>query len=105
MLAGRRASNRKIQPSDAPAPQRREHRVNRGLTRLLTAIWFVLAIALGLPPSAAAQDRYDCGDFATHAEAQAVLDAEPSDPYGLDGDHDGDACEGLPRGSRSGNPV
>ena len=45
-------------------------------------------------------DDLDCIDFATEAEAQAVYDADPSDPNGLDGDGDGFACEdsGLPSG-------
>jgi hypothetical protein len=34
-----------------------------------------------------------CNDFATQAEAQAVYDADPSDPHGLDVDLDGIACE------------
>jgi hypothetical protein len=38
----------------------------------------------------------DCGDFDTHAEAQACLNADPSDPFDLDGNHDGEACESLP---------
>ncbi|MEB3274833.1 MAG: thermonuclease family protein [Prochlorothrix sp.] len=38
----------------------------------------------------------DCGDFATQAEAQRVLDAFPGDPHRLDGDGDGIACESLP---------
>jgi len=41
-------------------------------------------------------DRYNCGDFATQAQAQAVLNADPSDPNRLDGDNDGIACESLP---------
>jgi hypothetical protein len=32
-------------------------------------------------------------------EAQAVLDANPSDPNYLDGEGDGIACESLPSGS------
>jgi hypothetical protein len=36
----------------------------------------------------------DCSDFAARDEAQRVLDRDPSDPYGLDGD--GVACEELP---------
>ncbi len=39
----------------------------------------------------------DCADFATQEEAQAVLDANPSDPNALDGEGDGIACESLPR--------
>ena len=40
----------------------------------------------------------DCSDFATREEAQEVLDADPSDPNGLDGGGDGTACESLPSG-------
>jgi hypothetical protein len=41
-------------------------------------------------------DLFDCSDFSTQLEAQAMLEADPSDPYGLDGDGDGSACEDLP---------
>ena len=34
----------------------------------------------------------DCSDYASQLEAQAVLDGDPSDPNGLDGDGDGVAC-------------
>lgn len=43
----------------------------------------------------------DCADFTTQAEAQTVLEQDPSDPNGLDGDSDGIACESLPSGSSS----
>jgi hypothetical protein len=43
----------------------------------------------------------DCKDFSTQEEAQAVLDADSSDPNGLDADNDGVACEALPSGSGS----
>lgn len=41
---------------------------------------------------------YDCNDFFSHAEAQAFFeDNNPeNDPYHLDGDGDGIACESLP---------
>ncbi|MSQ13670.1 MAG: micrococcal nuclease [Dehalococcoidia bacterium] len=42
----------------------------------------------------------DCGDFSTWAEAQDFYDAAggpASDPHRLDGNHDGVACESLPR--------
>jgi hypothetical protein len=44
---------------------------------------------------AARSDENDltCSDFAGQAEAQAALDADPTDPYGLDLDLDGVACE------------
>lgn len=35
----------------------------------------------------------NCADFATQAQAQATLDADPSDPHNLDADNDGEACE------------
>jgi len=42
----------------------------------------------------------NCGDFSTHAEAQACYDYCISlgygDVFGLDGDNDGSACESLP---------
>lgn len=48
------------------------------------------------------QDLYDCADFDTQEEAQAIYDQDPSDPYGLDGPigeaSDGEAgvaCEEL----------
>jgi endonuclease G len=47
-----------------------------------------------LPPCV--DDDCNCGDFASQAQAQAVLDAFGGDPYGLDGDGNGTACELLP---------
>ena len=48
-------------------------------------------------PSAPAGGDLDCSDFTTQAQAQAVYDADPSDPNGLDGSpEDGVACESLP---------
>jgi hypothetical protein len=47
----------------------------------------------------------DCSDYATQPAAQARLDADPTDPWNLDVDNDGIACEELassvvvPRGS------
>lgn len=43
-------------------------------------------------PTYAASD-WDCADFATQADAQAHLHANPSDPDRLDQDDDGKACE------------
>lgn len=40
-------------------------------------------------------DAYNCADFASQADAQAVLRADPSDPNRLDADKDGIACEPL----------
>ena len=50
----------------------------------------------GEPPGASPQEDLDCSDFASQAEAQAVLDADPSDPHGLDAEGDGVPCESLP---------
>lgn len=59
---------------------------------LSTAIVLCLA---GAPGAAAAQHRdYNCSDFATQAEAEEYL--LPGDPYGLDADNDGIACEDNP---------
>jgi len=49
-------------------------------------------VSLGTSP-AAAQNLYNCADFSSQEQAQAVLDADPSDPNYLDADHDGYACE------------
>ncbi|MGB5975719.1 MAG: DNA/RNA non-specific endonuclease, partial [Nodosilinea sp.] len=47
-----------------------------------------------LPPCV--DDDCSCGDFASQPQAQAVLEAFTGDPYGLDGDGNGAACELLP---------
>jgi hypothetical protein len=55
-------------------------------------------------PAAAPADRpapsgggdRDCSEFRSRQEAQRALDADPSDPYRLDGYGDGAACEELP---------
>lgn len=39
----------------------------------------------------------NCSDFVRQKEAQAVLDAFPDDPHGLDRNKDGVACESLPK--------
>jgi hypothetical protein len=61
---------------------------------------WILPCALGAmavfayAPSGAAAADLDCSDFSSQAEAQENL--LPGDPYGLDGDSDGIACEDLP---------
>jgi hypothetical protein len=55
--------------------------------------------AFAVAPASASAD-YDCADFATQEEAQEYL--LPGDPYGLDGDNDGVACEDLPSGGGGG---
>ena len=46
------------------------------------------------PESTSALDTFDCADFQTQKEAQLYL--APRDPYGLDPDGNGLACESLP---------
>ncbi|HET8639219.1 MAG TPA: excalibur calcium-binding domain-containing protein [Solirubrobacterales bacterium] len=61
---------------------------------LLIGLLGAAALALlPAPPDAKALD-YDCADFSNQAEAQSYL--LPGDPYRLDGDNDGVACEDLP---------
>src|ERR1700712_2567570 len=59
---------------------------------------FVTVIAVGFAaqaPSASAHRRdYDCDNFANQAEAEEYLLS--GDPYNLDADSDGIACEDLP---------
>ena len=43
------------------------------------------------PPKS--RDELDCSDFGSQEEAQAVLNADPSDANRLDADSDGEACE------------
>ena len=51
---------------------------------------------LGPAPLAFGQTDKDCSDFTYQEDAQAVYNADPSDPNGLDRDNDGIACETLP---------
>lgn len=53
------------------------------------------------PAPAPTAGDLDCADFATREEAKAVLDADPSDPNGLDPEGDGVPCESLPTGAGS----
>jgi hypothetical protein len=54
----------------------------------------VAATSFAARPNSARAVDYDCSDFATQAQAQSYL--LPGDPYNLDGDNDGIACEALP---------
>ena len=67
--------------------------MNFRIPMLLTLTFLATAIFAQTPSSAHAAD-YDCADFSTQAEAQEYL--LPGDPYRLDGDSDGIACEDLP---------
>src|ERR671927_669338 len=50
-------------------------------------------------PALARDDLYDCQSFGSQESAQAELERNPSDPYGLDPDKDGQACEDYNYGS------
>ncbi|MBE9138125.1 DNA/RNA non-specific endonuclease [Nodosilinea sp. LEGE 07088] len=58
------------------------------------AAWSTPVDLSALPPCV--DDDCNCGDFATQAQAQVVLEAFRGDPYGLDGDGNDRACELLP---------
>ena len=66
------------------------------LVQFTAVLATLLAIVFANP--AFAQDEYDCADFSSQAEAQAVFEQDRSDPYGLDADDDSIACEELPPG-------
>jgi len=61
---------------------------------LCSVLFGAFLASAALPASAAAATDYDCADFANQAEAEEYL--LPGDPYNLDGDDDGIACEDLP---------
>jgi hypothetical protein len=62
---------------------------------LLFCAVVLIAVGLSAPlPSPASAADLDCADFSSQAEAQENL--LPGDPYGLDGDSDGIACEDNP---------
>jgi len=70
--------------------------------RLAGTVLLAVAAALAvfaIAPAGASAD-YDCSDFVTQEEAQEYL--LPGDPYRLDGDGDGIACEALPAGGGGG---
>ncbi len=83
------------------------------LAALVLVSGFMLRLALHdlvrpVPKPAVAQsvqegDLYDCPDFATQPQAQAQL--LPGDPYGLDADSDGQACDSLPGGTTTGGTT
>lgn len=71
------------------------------LSRSVAVVFIILAVSVLVSPKAFAYNQYNCSDFSTQEEAQAVYDADTSDPNYLDGDNDGVACESLPSGDYS----
>ncbi len=69
---------------------------------LLVTDWVAPVDVSTLPPCV--DDDCNCGDFASQPQAQAVLDAFGGDPYSLDGDGNGSACELLPVATPAADP-
>lgn len=69
---------------------------------VLTGAWALLSLAaLGAAAQTATPAPKDCSDFGTQEDAQAFFQTQGGqDPFNLDVDDDGKACEGLP--SRAG---
>src|SRR3954454_13835142 len=65
----------------------------RRRTTAAAGVLFTAALSLGVSGTAHAADTYNCPDFVSQADAQAVYNANPSDPDQLDRDNDGQACE------------
>lgn len=61
-----------------------------------TAALMILLTAGPATAVARAQSDLDCSDFVFQEDAQAEFNRDPSDPFRLDADNDGIACEVLP---------
>lgn len=61
---------------------------------LAFGVAILLCLSMVASPASAHRRDYDCSDFATQAEAEEYL--LPGDPYNLDADGDGIACEDNP---------
>jgi MYXO-CTERM domain-containing protein len=66
-----------------------------GFHQMVVASGFAVAASVlaATPAVAASGVDYNCPDFQTQSQAQAVYNQDPSDPHGLDRDGDGIACE------------
>jgi hypothetical protein len=70
----------------------------RAIARGAVAISLTGLVVLATPGPSLGRDR-DCSDFKTQKQAQRFFKKHGGprkDPDGLDGDHDGKACEDLP---------
>ena len=63
---------------------------------LYLGILSVAAVLMLVAPAALAQERLDCEDFISQADAQAELRDNLSDPNNLDDDNNGIACDTFP---------
>lgn len=59
-------------------------------------VGILLASGLVSPLVSAQDGGLSCEDFASTSAAQITLDQDPSDPFGLDADENGIACDELP---------
>ncbi|MFF4505171.1 hypothetical protein [Streptomyces sp. NPDC001401] len=74
--------------------------MNIRIRALCTAALTILATTGPAAVVAHAQTDLDCNNFTFQEDAQAEFNRDPSDPFRLDADNDGIACEWLPhRGS------
>jgi len=64
-----------------------------GFHQMVVASGLAVAASVITATPAFAADDYDCSDFETQGQAQAVYAQDPSDPNGLDRDGDRIACE------------
>jgi hypothetical protein len=67
--------------------------MRRTTTTAAAGVLFTAALSFGFSGTAHAANLYNCPDFVSQADAQAVYDANPSDPNQLDRDNDAQACE------------
>jgi hypothetical protein len=80
--------------------ERTDRSMNRRAAIRRGLVLGVGAVALGAMPTAAFKDK-DCSDFKTQKKAQKWFKknggSKTYDPWNLDADNDGKACESLPK--------
>jgi uncharacterized membrane protein len=64
------------------------------LILLITVIFIIVRIVQAYSKG---HTEYNCSDFKTQLQAQQLFEQNEKDVYGLDRDHDGLACEHLPK--------
>lgn len=62
---------------------------------VVVSAFAITGVPTALVQSIAPTAEVSCADLGDQAAAQALLDADPADPHGLDPDGDGRACDGL----------
>lgn len=72
--------------------------------RVLIHILAILPTLLTWLTASAAPPAFTCDTFRYQEQAQAILAEDPADPFGLDHDGNGLACESLPNADRSVDP-